>query len=328
MSTDYILYALMALTLIGLALIMIERKVYRIIIYTAVFSLIISGIYLVLGSPDVAMAEAAIGAYAIIFMIVMAEKYYKRDRVDENGKKKPPVKIPKGTASVPQILLGLVFVGGLAVLFFHFAPTGIEANIELRTDYLLLSGEQVGGQNVIGAILMAYRLYDTLFEALLLVIAIMAVSHLSWLGKDYITEGRRSDIQKDKVAFYSIRIISPLILMFGIYLVANGHISAGGGFQGGLAIACFFICRYMIHNIYDMPVKKVLKMEEIVFMALVVVAVLTIFVGSDWVPYQHTVLFQNFQLIVANSLVGVKVACGFFILFYRYITIERSEKVE
>ncbi|MCL2856080.1 MAG: DUF4040 domain-containing protein [Defluviitaleaceae bacterium] len=323
---DYILYALMALTAIGLLFIMLERRVYRIIIYTAIFSLIISGIYLVLGSPDVAMAEAAIGAYAIIFLIVVAEKYYKRDRIDAKGNKVAPVTIPKKGASLPQILLGFVFVGGLAALFLHFVPTGIEANLDLRTDYLLLSGEQVGGQNVIGAILMAYRLYDTLFEALLLVIAVMAVSHLSWLGKDYVTDGRKSDIQKDKVAFYSIRIISPLILMFGIYLIANGHISAGGGFQGGLAVACFFICRYMIHNIYDMPVKKVLKMEEIVFMALVVVAVLTIFIGSEWVPYQHTVLFQNFQLIAANSLVGIKVACGFFILFYRYITIERTEK--
>ncbi|MCL2235063.1 MAG: DUF4040 domain-containing protein [Defluviitaleaceae bacterium] len=327
MSADYILYALMGITAISILMIMFERKVYRIIIYTAIFSLIISGIYLVLGSPDVAMAEAAIGAYAIIFMIVMAEKYYKRDKTDAEGKKKAPVVISKASSSLPQVLGGLVFVGALAALFVHFAPTSVEANLELRTDYLLRAGDEVGGQNVIGAILMAYRLYDTLFEALLLVIAIMAVSHLSWLGKDYITKGRKSDIQKDKVAFYSIRIISPLILMFGIYLVANGHISAGGGFQGGLAIACFFICRYMIHDIYDMPVKKVLKMEEIVFMALVIVAVLTIFLNVD-VPYQHTVLFQNFQLIAANALVGVKVACGFFILFYRYITIERTEKLE
>ncbi len=33
------------------------------------------------------------------------------------------------------------------------------------------------------------------------------------------------------------RKLSPFILLFGVYLVTFGHISPGGGFQGGVALA-------------------------------------------------------------------------------------------
>ncbi|MCL2168502.1 MAG: DUF4040 domain-containing protein [Defluviitaleaceae bacterium] len=314
------IYLLVVLLFGSFALIIAEKRVYRLVIYTGIFSIFVSAIYLFLGSPDVAMAEIAIGAYAVIFFIVAAEKYY--GKAARNARITNPIKENKGKEAAKAVG-SIVLIGVVGVLFLQFLPSS-ESNFYLRDQFLLNAGDDVGGYNVIGAILMGYRLYDTLFEALLLVIAIMAVGHLSWFEGDYVKKGKRSEILQDKVAFYSIRLITPLILIFGIYLVANGHISAGGGFQGGVAIACFFVCRYMIHNIYDMPVKKVLKLEEIVFVALTVVAIFTVFVDtSSLVDYEYRTLFQTIHLMSANALVGLKVSCGFFILFYRYITIER-----
>ena len=34
------------------------------------------------------------------------------------------------------------------------------------------------------------------------------------------------------------QILLPLIAIFAAYIIMNGHISAGGGFQGGAVIAC------------------------------------------------------------------------------------------
>jgi len=323
-------YALAGLSLIALLVIMIERKVYRVIIYTGVFSLMMAGIYLMLGSPDVAMAEAAIATYATIFFIVVAERYYKkyRKRGEDDTTSATAYEKPKKGPSVARVLLALAFTAGLGFLFVSFIPD-INVNLDLRTLYLENFKVDVGGQNPIAAILMGYRLYDTLFEALLLVIAIMAVSHLSFYDGVYVKEekGDQSHVKRDKIAFYSIRIISPIIILFGIYLVANGHLSAGGGFQGGLAIAAFFVCRYMIHNIYDLPVKKVLKLEEIVFMALAIVAVIMVFVDTaSRVSDEYRFIFQSVHLYAANFLVGIKVACGFFILFYRFVAVERLKE--
>ncbi|MCL2350212.1 MAG: hypothetical protein FWC67_01905, partial [Defluviitaleaceae bacterium] len=206
-----------------------------------------------------------------------------------------------------------------------------ELGYQLRDAYLYRFQDEIGGQNPIAAILMSYRIYDTLFEALLLVLAVTAVTQLSVFPEGGFKTGQDAVIKKDKIIFYSIRIISPLVLLFGVYLIINGHISAGGGFQGGVAVAAFFICRYMIHSIYDLDVKKILRMEEIVFMVLTIVAVVIVFVGADFfVPDTELgrTIFQNVYLILANGLVGLKVACGFFIIFYRYVAVERRNSEE
>lgn len=316
-----ITYILLIMLIISSFMIMFERRVYRVVIYTCIFSLLISLVYLALGSPDVAMAEAAIGTYAIIFFIVVAERYYGKDARKAVIAQSPN---PKKSNTTFRTIAALGFVGVLFVLFINFVPT-TPASLYLRDQFIERAGQDVGGQNIIGNILMGYRLYDTLFEALALVIAVMAVGYFSWLDKDYVSHGQTSDVERDRVAFYSVRVISPIILIFGIYLITNGHVSAGGGFQGGVAVACFFICRYMIHNIYDMPVKKILKLEEIIFVALVLVAVIAVFLDvSTFIEHEYLDIYQNIHLVVMNSLVGIKVACGFFVLFYRYIAIERA----
>jgi multicomponent Na+:H+ antiporter subunit B len=184
----------------------------------------------------------------------------------------------------------------------------------------------VGGQNAVTAIYLGYRVYDTLFEALILVIAVVAVSHMSWSSEESVADGHHSEIENYSMAVFTMRIICPIILVFGVYLILNGHISAGGGFQGGLVIASFFICRYLIYGIYDIPVKKVIQLEEMVFINIIIVAALAIFLGTGaLLPVEFSEVFQIAYLVIMNIMIGLKVACGFFILFYRFVAIERME---
>jgi multicomponent Na+:H+ antiporter subunit B len=151
---------------------------------------------------------------------------------------------------------------------------------------------------------------------------------MSWYEGAVAPGGRESDIKNSSMAKFTMRIISPIVLIVGAYLIMNGHISAGGGFQGGLAIATFFICRYMVYDIYDMPIKKVMKIEELVFINITIIPILAIFMGFVYMLIGNPPLFQEIYLTVMNILIGLKVACGFFILFYRYIAIERLSDYE
>ena len=134
-----------------------------------------------------------------------------------------------------------------------------------------------------------------------------------------MTDGEKSAINRSEIAVFTIRLVSPVMLLFGIYLIVNGHLSPGGGFQGGAAIAAFFVCRYMIYNIYDIRIEKLLTTEKIIFMAIVLLAMTFIFIGL------HNVLPlpQSVYLITMNALIGLKVACGLVAIFYRYIAFER-----
>ena len=309
---------LLVFWILSAACIVFCRKAYRVIIYFGVFSLITSVIYLSLGAPDVAMSEAGISAFATIFFIVCVEKYYtlggglqrEADR-DEQGKRRFAKFIPP-----------LLFVMALCGLFIYFVPTGY-AFTELRDQYLHMFMRDVGGTNAVTAIYLGYRVYDTLFEALLLVIAVVAVAHVSWFGLEQVPDGRHSEIENSAMAKFTMRIICPIISLFGAYLIMNGHLSAGGGFLGGLAFASFFICRYLVLDIYDLPIKKIMRMEELVFVNITVLPILAIFTGVVYLVADMTPTLQHIYLIAMSALVGMKVACGFFILFYRYIAIER-----
>jgi multicomponent Na+:H+ antiporter subunit B len=309
--------ALLTFWIISAVWIVFARKTYRVIIFFGVFSLITSVIYLFLGAPDVAMAEAGISAFTTIFFIVCVEKYYGRGeslQIEMMAEAK--------SRKLSRYLLPFVFTVSLAGLFIFFAPTGY-AFTELRDQYLLKFMSDVGGENAVTAIYLGYRVYDTLFEALLLVTAVVAVIHLSWCEKTGVPDGRRSEIEESKMAKFTMRIICPIILLFGIYLIMNGHISAGGGFLGGLALATFFICRFLVLGIYDLSVEQAIKWEELVFINIIILPILAIFTGVLYLAWDATELFQHLYLIAMSGLVGMKVACGFFVLFYRYVAVER-----
>jgi len=320
-----IITALLVAWFVSATLILFEsRSIVRVFIYFGVFSLITSIGFLLLGAPDVAMAEAAISAFTTIFFIVCFERYYsyrKRGSADIDWSRKTrDINVTRLVKFIP----GLVLTVAIAALFFAFVPT-TEANTYLKDLYIEYFEQDVGGTNAIGAIYLGYRVYDTLFEALMLVVSVVAVIHMSAYNVTEITKGRASRIQRwGGMAVFTIRIISPIIILFGIYLIMNGHLTAGGGFQGGLAVAAFFICRYLIYDIYDLPIKKVMKCEEGIFFISVLLAAVVVF--ADAMAYLP--IIADYYLVIMNSLIGLKVTCGFVILFYRFIVIERMEVSE
>jgi len=320
------IYVLLILWIICSMLIIVEHKIYRIFIYFGIFSLITAACYMLMGAPDVALAEIGISAFSTILFIVCVEKYYSHRGGIAAYAAEHPKKLKVGKW-VKRFCPPLVFSAVMLGLFIYFIP-GEAVSTYLKYQYLGGFMSSVGGQNAVTAIYLGYRVYDTLFEALILVVAVVAVSHMSWSSEESVADGHHSEIENYSMAIFTLRIICPIILVFGAYVIMNGHISAGGGFQGGLVIASFFICRYLIYGIYDIPIKKIIKLEELVFINIIIVAVIAVFLGTGaLIPGEFSTLFQDVYLIAMNIMIGLKVACGFTILFYRFVAIERREEV-
>ena len=285
-----------------------EQKIARLIIHLGIFSLISSVCFLLFAAPDVAMAEAVVSGFYTIIFIVCFEKYY--SLVD--------VPILKKSAGVKKYIFPVCFTLLLAALFIWFIPDN-PAGTYLKDQYISMFSHDLGGENAVTAIYLGYRMYDTMFEALMLLCSIVAVVHLSWYKDMLVADGKPSDIKGSDIANITVRIICPLLLLFSVYLIINGSITPGGGFQGGVLAASFFVCRYMIHDIFDMRIDRVIKLEKIVYIGIFVLSVYFIFMGAEvYLP-----ISKNMYLIIMNLLVGMKVACGFIIVFYRFIAFER-----
>ena len=226
---------------------------------------------------------------------------------------------------IPLIKRVVLLVMLLGILYVF-----IESMVDLRSiyndfgkQYFLAHGfQETGSQNLVTGIYLDYRLFDSLFEAGILLIA---VSGVMWISQHSIQEKNASfmiDKQKTPELFVTFsRLLYPLMLMFGFYVIINGHTSPGGGFQGGAIVATAILILYYIDISKTLDVKLILNIEKFLFMALILIGGISYFTTGGY-------LFTNFinnpdykavYLIVLNVLIGIKVALGLTAIFTAFL---------
>jgi len=284
-----------------------ETRIVRLIIYFAVFSAFSFICFLLFAAPDIALAEIVVSVFSTVIFITSFEKHYSfADQASTETKKKEGIK---------RYIFPVFFSCLLFALFIRFIPGRA---VNLKEQFISMFRDDIGGQNAVTAIYLGYRLYDTLLETLMLIVSVVAIIHLSlhegWPGVNSIY----NSIRNSQIAVYTIRIICPVLVLFSIYLVSHGHISPGSGYQGGVIAASFFISRYLIYGISDTPINRIIRLEKAFFVliALLVLPFIT-FLANKVLPE-----YKLIYLIMINLLIGAKVAIGFFIMFYRFISFE------
>ena len=320
----------LSLCLLSAVLLILEKDVVRVIFYTGIFSLLSAVCFLLLAAPDVAMAEVVVSGFSTIFYIICLENYFRHEEGEAADQAGPPAErmhvVPNTSRRKKSVDGGkgmswgapLVFTLLLFGLFLWFIPDH-EANTVLKESFLSLFPVDVGGENAVTSIYLGYRVYDTLFEALMLLVSVVAVIHLSQYKESQEADAVTHLIQRSPIAVPAIRMVAPVLLLFGFYLIINGHLSPGGGFQGGVVLSTLLLCRYMIYMIHDVPIQRFMTLEKFIFIGISVLVVLFVFLGMN----DHWNLPQSVYLILMNALIGLKVACGFAVIVYRYVALER-----
>jgi len=99
------------------------------------------------------------------------------------------------------------------------------------------TASETGAQNVVAAIIVTYRGLDTLGEVTVLFLTAAIVALV--LGRSHAPKGAAGPgiLPTGELLQTGTRMLVPLILLFGIYVFVNGHLTPGGGFQGGAILA-------------------------------------------------------------------------------------------
>lgn len=116
----------------------------------------------------------------------------------------------------------------------------------------------------------------------------------------------------------SIGIIYPIILIFGLYVIFNGHVTPGGGFQGGAIIGATMIAKYLADPIPFVDLEWIQSVEKATLLTIYVLAGLFCLVTYLQVTVGNFYLF----MILSNILIGLKVACGMTIIINRFVYFE------
>jgi len=177
-----------------------------------------------------------------------------------------------------------------------------------------------GSLNLVTAIYLDYRLFDSLFEAGILLIT---VSGIMWISEyNILTKNAPLMLDKQKTSELFItfsRLLYPIMFLFGIYIITNGHLSPGGGFQGGAIVATAVLILYYIDISKSMDVNKLLNIEKILFILLVSIAFISLLtrneVFTNFVPLDGSTELKSIYLILLNLIIGTKVAIGLIAIF-------------
>jgi multicomponent Na+:H+ antiporter subunit B len=135
----------------------------------------------------------------------------------------------------------LLFSGGFAFLLFALfaslplgAPTMVVGQMVLDE-----AATVVGAANIVTAVVLAYRGIDTMGELAILFAAATAVGLV--LGRAHGTPAKAAGEPGGFILQAGVDLLFPLLLVVGFYIILHGHLTPGGGFQGGVVLAAAFV---------------------------------------------------------------------------------------
>lgn len=133
------------------------------------------------------------------------------------------------------ILLALL---GLVLMFLPFLKDfDFHQELgELSSKYVEGSVNDLNTQNVVTAVIVTYRGLDTLGEVTVLFLATAGVGFLLRRKNKSLKPRKSSELLQTASQFLFV-----LIILTGVYIFTHGHLTPGGGFQGGVLITTAFL---------------------------------------------------------------------------------------
>ena len=124
------------------------------------------------------------------------------------------------------------------------------------------------------------------------------------------------------------RKLAPYIMLFVLYLISYGHLSPGGGFQGGVVLATGVIVLALSRGVRSaqrlFPVRRLSLLEAAAFLLFLVMGTAGIFCGqpflSNFLPLGTIGKIPSAGFIFfLNLIIGLKVGAGMSLICFRIL---------
>ncbi|MGY6412277.1 MAG: hydrogen gas-evolving membrane-bound hydrogenase subunit E [Alkalilacustris sp.] len=217
--------AALALALVALSwAVLSSADRFAAVVLFIVLGLMVALAWVRLGAPDVALAEAAIGA-GVTGALLLATLRHLRGQ-PEAAPSPAPVRWAVG-AMVGAVTTALAAV--VVTLTTAPRPEGLAGAV---AENLAASGVE----HTVTAVLLNFRAHDTLMEVVVLLVAVVVVWAIDrGLAPAHAPQGPLVDLGPVQEGF--ARLALPAAVLLGAYLLWAGAHAPGGAFQGGAVLA-------------------------------------------------------------------------------------------
>ncbi len=176
-------------------------------------------------------------------------------------------------------ILALAVIGYYLLITLADIPFGKDRmNPKVAKAYLEEGVPKTGSVNIVTAIVVNFRGFDTLGEVTVLFLAATGLGALL-----YDKRGERHPrTPASPVVQIGARILFPLIVLLGAYVFVHGHLTPGGGFPGGVIIATGFLLMYMAYRSYDVSHLALTVTESLAGLTFVIIGLLGLIYGHSF----------------------------------------------
>jgi multicomponent Na+:H+ antiporter subunit B len=182
-----------------------------------------------------------------------------------------------------------------------------------------------GSINMVAAIVLDYRLFDTFFEVLVFTLAVTGVSY--YVKKLPVVSD--SDFEKTSI---TVNVFAPImfqmIVLVSLYVAVAGHIGPGGGFAAGVILGTGLLGVTFVKPMEEIErifiKSKIEKYKIITPFLIAIYGILGIIWGDSFftnIPLigQPGKLLSGGAIIILNLLIGFEVFAGTWTILYKFI---------
>jgi len=204
----------------------------------------------------------------------------------------------------------------IALMFYDIAGNYSERSelTGISEHYASQGADELGAANLVASVVITYRGLDTLGE--------VTVLFISAAGASLLLRRRREDAAKEKQREYAesseivrttLSILFPVILLFGVYIFINGHLTPGGGFQGGAVIASAILFFMLARPNESLSHMMLMRIESLSGFTYVMLGLLGVFLAGGFLDNrvlptgEFGSLFSAGLIPLINILIGLKV---------------------
>jgi multicomponent Na+:H+ antiporter subunit B len=271
--------------------------------------------------------------------------------------------------------LSLIIVslfGGLLVFcsleFPSWSDPTAPASTHVSPRYIEQTLEETAVPNIVTAVLADYRGYDTMFETIVIFSAGVACLFLLRIFRRVEPETQlyrhlptgitlriktpaglsleskefeRIDllwVPYDLIVKTGCRLIVPFCQIFALYVIAHGHHSPGGGFQGGVILGASIVLFAISHNLRS-ALAHVSEKTAVLLCGLGVflyagTGAVCMLLGSNYLDYSalapifgtDPVMARSHGILMVEIGVGISVMAVMILLYYNLASAGRQDE--
>ena len=226
----------------------------------------------------------------------------------------------KGIALLVVAVTGSLLIYAARDLPAWADPHSPASDYLVSKHYITQSIVETSVPNMVTAVLADYRSYDTLFETVVIFaagIAIFGILRVTRSERSLRRQVHSGLAPPDLIVQTTCRLLVPVIQLFALYVLAHGHHSPGGGFQGGVIFGASLILIALSYDLRDALIRlsesNALRLAAVGVLIYAGIGLACVLLGENYLDYEilHKILPVGPVESRSLSILGVETGVAF-----------------